>query len=264
MVSLFYCTIFFYLLGALGHAVSAIKLNYSFKNWTTWVEKAGFFFLTITLLIYGFRLYLGISQDLPFARLLLPWAFHFVGILMSSVYPDSHTGSLPLYGSILLFFIAPLGHNTPEVLQQLSFYQGTFILGCTFCGLGMLLWIRVLGKKLYFLWKTPKNKFPLDRHIQEIDYSCQRLVLFAIPLLTTALCSKILLMIDNHQLLGAIELIQFVTANVLPVLTWLTCSLYLYTRILLNWKYAYFFIYLLSFSVIAIAHLSSGISLRII
>ena len=149
-------------------------------------------------------------------------------------------------------------------LSWLNFHRFIFLVAFAFYFLGLLLALNFLWKSILRPIFKPIKKGILDHQLGELDRMHHHMILWALPLLSVGIFTKILMLIDSSQGMLVDEIWQTAGQEFLAIALWFICALYLHARIFLKWQYnACAFVYLGGAIVVLGAHFSGRFMLQI-
>ncbi len=260
-------------LEVLQRICSKTSTETSTKNWAAVVERFSFLTFTVSICVLAYQSSNLLSTDTKysFAWLLLTWAIAGANLLTEVLYQSrvSKPSTFTWIVFVIFVFPAPESHSLAAFFEDgitwLNFHRVVFILGYAFYLLGIpilmnFIWTNVL---IPIFFKRPKGAV-LEHYTRELEQVHLNLILWALPLLSLGIFTKILVWIENGMSFNAEMIWQASQGEFLAITTWFTCALFLHTRIFLRWRYsACAYVYLFGLIVVVAAHLSGQLLLQI-
>ncbi len=243
------------------------------RNIASVLERIGFSVFTVAICLLAYRS----NQDPEFSTqysfpwILFTWAMA-GGHLLTDVLYKNRSSKISIFTWIifvLVLFPSPshpsLGGFLDGGVSWLSFHRLVFLLGYAFYFLGIPLllsffWTHVAHP---FFFKRPKGAI-LEHQTRELDRIHSHLILWALPLLSLGIFTKILTWIESEAIIDAQTIWATSGEEFLAITAWFTCAIFLHARVFLRWKYsACASLYFAGLIVVIGAHLSGRFFLQI-
>jgi ABC-type transport system involved in cytochrome c biogenesis permease subunit len=259
-------------LSFLAESAYRVRLTPRLDRWALHLERLGFIIFTSGVATFAFLSYSGSPLLLKksVAWLFFAWALATAQTITRWLYGNRTTSLFVKAWLVLAMLVTPAFREQEFVdyfssnLTWLNFHRAVFLFGYAFYILGLPLAIS-------FLWKTlvepvlGKSKDGILEHrLEELDRVHLKLILWALPLLSLGILTKILLLLDAEALVTPAIIARTATEEFLAIVTWFTSALYLHARIFLGWHYrrcAY--VYIAGLIVVLAAHFSGRMLLQV-
>lgn len=242
------------------------------ERWLEWTETLGFILFTAGIALLVGKAQLGYPIDLrkSIAWLFFAWSLAGANFLTAHLYDNHATGLFTKGWVVGAVALLPMLRGEQFIdyfsstLSWLNFHRVVFLEGYAFYLLGLPLALNFLWKNVIQPLFAETKDGILDHRLQELDGLHYKMILWALPLLTLGLLTKILMLLETEHLVTPAVIGRTAKEELLPIVAWFTCALYLYTRIFLRWRYnrcAY--VYLAGLAIIVAAHYSGRFLLQV-
>lgn len=245
--------------------IGRLRFQPGFTRWSSRIEWLSFALFSLALIWFFWRSSLGNAIDLrrSMAWIFFAWALGGADLLTRSLYQNVTTGPFTkIWVTGALALVPILGQERfidyfSGDFSWLTFTRLVFITGYAFYFLGLPLAVSFLWNDVirpYF--RAPRGAV-IDRHLLELDRLHHNTVLWALPLLSLGLISRGLMLFDSEELVSPTIIAKNAQQEFFAIVSWLTCALYLHTRIFFRWRYnATALVYLGSLVLLIFAQLS--------
>lgn len=248
------------------------RINARARLWTQRLELLAF--ATFSLAIALFMAHSVFGETLLYRRsiawIFFAWALGGAELLTQFLYKNRYTGPFTkawIVGAVAvlpLFRPAQLVDYFSTSVSWFNFHRVAFVLGYAFFFLGLPLAISFLWTSVIRPFFHENKGSVVEHHLQELDNIHYHLVLWALPLLSLGLFTKILLLLDSEALVTPEVIWRASREEFLGVISWFTCALYLHIRIFWRWRYtACAVIYIVSLCLLTAAHFSGSFLLQV-